>query len=155
MNKTKETLPGPNPRSLARLLAVQTLFCLRFESFSDPKMVMDEMMHLHLGADEGVPLMTEVDRDFFEDIVSGAHRSHGELQRKLESVLTGEWKYHRLENVLAVILEAAAYELMVRLDVPKAVVMDEYVELTKAFYNGKEPAFVNGILQELAKTLRP
>lgn len=155
MIKTQETSLVPNPRSLARLLAVQTLFRLRFDGSSDPKTVMDEMVHLHLGADEGVPLITEVDRDFFEDIVSGAHRCQADLKGKIERVLTGEWRYHRLENILAVILEAATYELTNRLDVPKAVVMDEYVELTKAFYEGKEPGFVNGILQELTKTLRP
>jgi transcription antitermination protein NusB len=153
--KAKPKANAPGARTLARLLAVQALFRLRLDSSATPEEVIDEMAHIHLGADEGVPLVTQVDRELFADLVSNAHKRKAELKAKLESVLTGKWGYGRLENILAVILEAGTYELMARPDIPKAVVIDEYVELAKAFYEGNEPGFVNGILNELAKTLRP
>lgn len=153
--KPKPKTSAPGARTLARLLAVQALFRLRLDPAASPDSAVEDMAHIHLGVDEGVPLVTQVDRVFFEDVVSGVHKRREELKARLESVLTGEWKYGRLENILAVILEAGTYELLARPDVPKAVVMDEYVELAKAFYEGNEAAFVNGILNELAKTLRP
>ncbi|HXV73613.1 MAG TPA: transcription antitermination factor NusB [Sphingomonadales bacterium] len=153
--KVKAKTEAPGARTLARLLAIQALFRLHLDPSASPEGVIADMAHIHLGADEGVPLVTQVDRAFFEDLVAGAHKRREEMKAKLESVLTGQWGYGRLENILAVILEAATYELAARPDVPKAVVMDEYVELTKAFYEGNEPGFVNGILNELAKTLRP
>lgn len=153
--KAKPKTEAPGARTLARLLAVQALFRLRLEPGAVPQEIIEDMAHIHLGADEGVPLITQVDRAFFGDLVTGVHGRQAELRVKLDSVLTGQWGYGRLENILAVILEAATFELLARPDVPKAVVMDEYVELAKAFYEGNEPGFVNGILNELAKTLRP
>ena len=41
-----------------------------------------------------------------------------------------------------------------RIDVPVAVIINEYVEITKAFYEGDEGGFINGVLQEVAENLR-
>jgi N utilization substance protein B len=41
-----------------------------------------------------------------------------------------------------------------RPDVPVAVIINEYVEITKAFYDGDECGFINGVLQEVAGNLR-
>ena len=48
----------------------------------------------------------------------------------------------------------ATYELSHRPDVPVAVIINEYVEITKAFYEGDEIGFINGVLQEVAQNLR-
>ena len=52
------------------------------------------------------------------------------------------------------ILQAGVYELMFRPDIPRPVIINEYIDITHSYYEGKEPGFVNGILDELAKTLR-
>lgn len=152
---------GPKPgkrkggaRSLARLLAVQALYLIRMTPGATAKKVVRDMARLNMGKGEGVPLITEVDQEFFADLVNGASERRGEIKKHLEAALTGKWNYQRLEAILAAILEAGAYELMARPDVPKAVVIDEYVEIAHDFYGGGEPAFVNGILEQLAKTLR-
>ena len=46
------------------------------------------------------------------------------------------------------------FELSYRLDVPSEVVLDEYVELAKSFFEGPEPGFVNGALDGLAQDVR-
>src|SRR3546814_10557350 len=46
------------------------------------------------------------------------------------------------------------FELSERLEVPARVVISEYVDLTSAFYDGREIAFVNGLLDRLAHVLR-
>ncbi len=53
------------------------------------------------------------------------------------------------------ILRAAAYELSARPDVPPRVTVSEYVDLADAFFGGKETALVNGVLDRLARALRP
>ena len=60
-----------------------------------------------------------------------------------------------LEVVLRCILETGAYELVGRNHVPARVVITEYVDLAHAFYAGTEPGMVNGILDKLARVLRP
>jgi len=64
------------------------------------------------------------------------------------------WKLDRLDATVRAILRAGAYELMRRPDVPAEVVIDEYVELAKAFFDSTEPAFVNGALDSIARDVR-
>jgi N utilization substance protein B len=52
------------------------------------------------------------------------------------------------------ILRCGVYELVARLDIPRAAVVNEYVEVAKAFYEAREAGFVNGILDRIAKDVR-
>ena len=52
----------------------------------------------------------------------------------------------RIDAVARAILRAGATELEQRRDIPTAVVIDEYVEIAKAFFEGPEPAFINAAL---------
>jgi N utilization substance protein B len=52
------------------------------------------------------------------------------------------------------VLRAGAYELMHRPDVPKEVVIDEYVEIAKSFFEGPESGFINGALDAIARDAR-
>ncbi len=58
-------------------------------------------------------------------------------------------------GVDAAILRAGAYELLGRTDVPPRVVISEYLDVAHAFFAGKEPGMVNGVLDRLARVLRP
>jgi N utilization substance protein B len=60
----------------------------------------------------------------------------------------------RLGPVLRAILRSAIFELLAGTDVPAKVVINEYVDLTRAFFEGNEPGFVNGVLDRLAHELR-
>jgi N utilization substance protein B len=52
------------------------------------------------------------------------------------------------------VLRAGAFELGTRTDVPARVVISEYVDVAKAFFEGEVPAMVNAVLDTLAKRLR-
>ena len=65
------------------------------------------------------------------------------------------WRLERIDSVLRAILRAGTYELMARLDVPAPVVINEYVNLAHAFFDGKEPGFANAVLDTLVRRLRP
>jgi transcription antitermination protein NusB len=53
------------------------------------------------------------------------------------------------------ILRAAACELSTHLDIPARVTVSEYVDLADAFFGSKETGLVNGVLDRLARALRP
>jgi len=55
---------------------------------------------------------------------------------------------------LRAVLRAAAYELVARKDVPVKVVINEYLDVAKAFFDGQETAFANGVLDSLARVVR-
>jgi N utilization substance protein B len=70
-------------------------------------------------------------------------------------VLPPEWPLDRLEVLLRAIMRAGAYELLARGGVPARVIINEYVDLAHAFFAGAEPRMVNGVLDRLARSLRP
>jgi N utilization substance protein B len=51
-------------------------------------------------------------------------------------------------------LRAGTYELVARIDVPTGSIISEYVDVAKAFYDKREAAFVNGLLDAVAKEVR-
>ena len=73
----------------------------------------------------------------------------------LAGALSQEWSPDRLETIVRIILMAGIYELYNRKDVPPRVVITQYVDVAHAFFEGPEPGFVNGVLDRMAKTLRP
>jgi len=144
----------PGARALARLLAVQALYLLKMNPDATTAGVLKDFQTMAMEEGDGVPLYSQVDQQLFTDLVNGASKSATAIRENLDQVLKGSWKYERLEKILAAILEAGVYELMYRPDIPRPVIINEYVDVAHAFYEGKEPGFVNGILDELAKTVR-
>ena len=61
----------------------------------------------------------------------------------------------RLPNVDRAILRLAIWELVAQPDVPAAVVMDEAVELAKEYSTERSSSFVNGVLDSVARQVRP
>jgi transcription antitermination protein NusB len=146
-------------RSVARLLAVQALYQIDLNriapSSAEVDAVIGEFVKHRLGQEIEGEHYGEVDRSLFVDIVHGASARQGDLDRMLGAALSEEWPIHRLETILRAILRAGAYELLARTDIPPRVVISEYLDVAHAFFAGKEPAMVNGVLDRLARTLRP
>jgi N utilization substance protein B len=96
----------------------------------------------------------KADGEFFAAIVAGVGARGEEIDAKLAPLLAEGWALPRLETVLRAILRAGAFELLARGDVPARVVIDEYVNVARAFFSDREPGVVNGILDRLARNVR-
>jgi N utilization substance protein B len=64
------------------------------------------------------------------------------------------WKVERLAAVERNVLRVAAYELLFEPATPAEVVIDEAVEVARRFASDKSPAFVNGVLDVVARNAR-
>ncbi len=100
-------------------------------------------------------LLAAADRGLLELLVRGVGRERDELDDMLAAVLDEDWPVERLETLLQILLRVAALELTRRPEAPVRVVVSEYVDLAVAFFGGKEPGLVNGVLDRLARALRP
>ncbi len=142
-------------RSAARLGAVQALYQME-QSGDDavPDVVISEFLEHRLGREVDGMLFAEADKDLFADIVGGVAQRRAEIDAAITGALSKNWKLKRLEIIMASVLRCGTYELMARPDIPTAVVIDEYMDVAHAFYPGDEPAFVNGVLDRLARELR-
>jgi transcription antitermination protein NusB len=141
---------GTIRRSLARLAAVQALYQIDL-SDAPPETVITELRER--GEDEEG--FGEADDTLFTDIVRGVIASGDDLDAMLDEALTPDWTLARLEAVLRAVLRAGAYELLARLEIPARVVLNEYVDIAHAFFSGKEPKLVNGVLDRVGHKLRP
>ncbi len=97
---------------------------------------------------EGVDEAGPSDIAFVQSLVSGTVDVLDEADRMLESHVQG-WRLDRIARVDHNILRLAVYELLYRPDVDVATVVDEAVELAKAFSTEESGRFVNGVLARL------
>ena len=140
-------------RSAARLAAVQALYQHDMEGTPIPRLLHEFHEH-RLGAMIEDEIYHEAERDFFDDIVSGADARREELDTLIAGRLAQGWTLDRLDRPMRAILRAGAYELVARADVPVGSVISEYVDVAHAFYDKRESGFVNGLLDAIAKQAR-
>ncbi|MDQ0337728.1 N utilization substance protein B [Caldalkalibacillus uzonensis] len=87
---------------------------------------------------------------FLERLVSGVVEHVNEIDRLIEQALT-HWSLERLSRVDHAILRLAVYELNYLQETPPAVVINEAVELGKAFGTEKNGKFINGVLAKIVQ----
>ncbi len=146
---------GGGARSAARLAAVQAIYQIEMTD-AKPKSVIAEFAQYKLAEKtiEGDEMLAP-DTELFTELVAGTYAGLVDLDEKIGKVLTADWPLERLETVLRAILRLGAFELASRIDVPARVVITEYLDVAHAFFSGKEPGMVNGVLDRLAHIYRP
>lgn len=137
-------------RHASRLAAVQAIYQMELTG-ADAESVADEFIEHRFGPDAE---MGEPDTGLFGAIVRGVPHHQTEIDRAVTGCLAGGWRLARVDSILRAILRAAAFELISRNDIPARVVLDEYVEISHAFFGGDEPGFVNAALDKLAREKR-
>jgi N utilization substance protein B len=140
------------PMTAARLAAVQALYQMEVGGAS-PEAVMHELTSGRIPAAEAGPADVEVDRALFKLVVESAVAEQARIDTEIARALAEGWKLERIDSVARAILRSAVVELWGR-DTPIAVVIDEYVEIAKDFFEGPEPGFINAALETVARRVR-
>lgn len=92
-------------------------------------------------------------RLFAESLVAGVSENLEQIDKALAEFSTN-WALDRMARVDLALLRMAAYELLYCADVPANVVINEAIEVGKRFGTSETSAFINGILDPLARTIR-
>lgn len=87
---------------------------------------------------------------YIKDVVYGTKRHGTQIKKQIESCISEKWSYERISKINLVILEIAIFEMLF-LKTPFKVIINEAVELAKAFGDTKSPSFVNGVLASIVK----
>jgi N utilization substance protein B len=141
-------------RSQARLAAIQALYQMDLAE-TDLAAVIEEFKAHRLGGDPDNGTSAEADPEHFANLLKGVVRRQREIDPMVDEQLAEGWRLTRIDSIVRAILRAAAFELLELADVPVRVVISEYVEVAHAFFEGDEPRVVNGVLDALARKLRP
>lgn len=145
---------GNRARSAARLAAVQALYQMEAGGAGVESVILEFSAH-RLGADVEGEHLVDADGEFFSDLVRGVVEKQARLDPYINGALAKNWRLDRIDATARAILRAALYELINRLDVPFRVVIDEYVDVAQAFFEGEEPRFINAVLDRAARDARP
>ena len=140
-------------RAGARLAAVQALYQME-QTEQSARSVIADFMEDRLGLnDEGEPV-EEADPDIFKAIVDGTVERQETIDAAIMKRLASGWKIERLDATSRAILRAGVYELIAEISLPSQIILDEYVSIAHAFFEGAEPKFINGLLDAVSRDIR-
>jgi len=141
-------MAGAGPRRQAREAALQVLFAADVSRQLAPDRVLD--------------VFEDVLRSFSlpnrarartRQLVLGVAHNLKQIDEQIGAASV-RWKVYRLGTVDRNILRIATFELLLELDTPTEVVLDEAVEITRRFADERSRSFVNGVLDLIARTVR-
>ncbi|MGB2200533.1 MAG: transcription antitermination factor NusB [Pseudooceanicola atlanticus] len=141
-------------KSASRLYAVQALF--QMEAIGQTvERVISEFEDHRFGAVYEGDEMIEGDVDLFRKVMTDAVNYQAKIDQMTDRALVAKWPIARIDPTLRALFRAAGAEL-VQGEAPPKVVITEYVGVATAFFpEGKEPKFVNAVLDHMAREAKP
>ncbi len=148
MSKTRQE------KSAARLYAVQALFQMEAAGQSADR-VQKEFEDHRFGAEVDGDTLAEGNIDLFRKLIDDAVNWQAKIDQMTDRALVEKWPINRIDPTLRALFRAAGAEL-VEGDAPPKVVISEFVDIAKAFFpEGREPKFVNAVLDHMAREAKP
>ena len=130
-------------RRLGRELALQMLYALDMNPWEE---------HPSIPRESDSTTRSYESLDFAEELVRGVRDNREEIDSRIAGK-SKNWSIARMSRVDLNILRLAIFELLFRADIPRNVTINEAVEIARKFGTEDSPAFVNGILDEVAAGL--
>lgn len=90
--------------------------------------------------------------DYVKKVYFGVLDNIDDIDARISAAAVG-WSLSRLTKGVLTIMRLCVYEMTSLNDVPKRVALNEAVELAKKYDDDSAPAFVNGVLNSIAKSL--
>ena len=141
-------------KSAARLYAVQALFQMEASGQGVDRVRREFEAH-RFGAVYDEDELAEGDPGLFRRLLDDAVMWQGRIDQATDRALVAKWPIDRIDPVLRALFRAAGAELQNPATPPK-VVITEFVDVARAFFpDGKEPKFVNAVLDHMAREFRP
>jgi transcription antitermination protein NusB len=143
----------PSKRHAARIAAVQAIYQIDATGMPADR-VMAEFLKHRISSPEARSSYGDADPEFFSELVRGLSDERPKIDRAIEEALADGWTAERIDRVLHAILRCGAFEIVCRADIPPKVAINEYVAVARAFFEGDEPGFVNGVLDTIGRKTR-
>ncbi|MDG1377969.1 MAG: transcription antitermination factor NusB [Yoonia sp.] len=141
-------------KSAARLYAVQALFQMEASGQTVERVIAEFETHRFGEIFDDVE-MQEGDVDTFRMLVEKAVDDQAAIDQMTDRALVAKWPIARIDPTWRALFRAAGAELRNKQTPPKVVIV-EFVQVAEAFaHDGKEPKFVNAVLDHMAREARP
>lgn len=146
----------------ARLNAVQALYAADFSGETIEKTVYQflrgeigtRILEEDESGDEHFLPLEQADAVLFSELVKTAADKKEQLDKTIDEALSQDWDKNRIEPLLRLILRVGLAEFFVQPHLDAPIIINEYVDLTRAFYDGPEVQLVNAVLDKFSKVIR-
>lgn len=152
-DKKHLSLKDKRARTVARLVLVQALYQMELAG-TGVESVIREFSDFRFDGDIEGETLGAADEAFFAEGLRSVVKAQSDIDGLISEHLASNWRLERVDTTVRAILRAGTWELKFRTDIGKEVVINEYVEITKAFFGDHEAPFVNGALDAIAKVVR-
>lgn len=90
--------------------------------------------------------------EYIRDIINGIQENDENINKMISDNLASNWQINRVAKVNIAILKIAIYEIIYK-KLPYKVVINEAVELAKAYGDDSSSSFINGVLANIVKDI--
>lgn len=129
-------------RHLSRIIVMQTLYELDFRPDEDA---------VEIAERNRSQFDAETDGQYIQEAVLGVTAHINDIDPMIQKSAP-EWPVDQIAVIDKTILRLAAYELLIGRQIPPKVVINEAVELAKAFGSDNSSKFINGVLGTLYRS---
>ena len=132
-------------RSEMRKVAFELMYSLEIQKVDF--MEIEEQLDLFI---ENKDISENKVKEYVKDIVYGIYKNKDDILDEINKELSEKWEITRLSKVSVTVLKIAIYELLYK-HLPYKVVVNEAVEIAKAYGDENAPSFINGVLASIIK----
>jgi N utilization substance protein B len=151
INHTKKSKFYKN--TLARLGAIQTIY-VAMQSKRDLATSQKGVKSFFIEHSDERETTELPNFELFDQISEGVYTDLKELDELIKTHLPEHKDYSVLDEVQKIILMSGVYELQHHLELNVGVIINDYINITKSFYNGREYQLTNAFLDKVAKVVR-
>lgn len=146
----------------ARLLAVQAAYAKEFSDESWDKMISrfllgeagGKVIQDGIAGRETYVDLQPADAQLFTKLLKEYQEKEKEINQIIQANISSKMDYERLEILLKCILRIGIAEFYVNPGLDAPIIINEYVDMTRAFFDGPEAKVVNAILDKFSKVIR-
>lgn len=146
----------------ARLNAIQALYAAEFNQAPMEQVIFDflngkigsQLLREDEASKEEFIELPVMDKELFAKIAQEAWTRKPELDEIIIKSVQSGWENDRIEMLLQAILRAGLAEFFANPNLDAPIIINEYTDITRSFYEGAEVALVNAVLNKFAKVIR-
>lgn len=145
---------------VSRFIAIVTLYAADINEQQDLNEVAEQVIQSYckkdlfdVGDSEELELH-QPNQMLLEQLLNTYTTNQAIIENKIRDNLNEKYSFDKLDRVIRAILCMATTELLYHQDIPAKILIDEYVSLSKTFFNNAETGFINKVIDIIARSTR-
>ena len=151
MSQSKSLPPSQQRSRMSRLRAIQTIYGALLQKPTVLNISLDDLDTLNIFDEDQEFQTKQMDKTLFKKITTTLNTYQNDLYDVLSEIFQPPRSWDKIEPLMQSILLSASCEVSLG-KVPFGIIVNEYLEVTHAFYKGNEFQLVHGFLHTISQS---